>query len=92
MALIAVPEPISCWRSDELGGPGAVTVEIDLSHLVERATDLLTSGCSYLDLGVEDLPLGPAADAVAQLNHDVLHGQGIRIVQGFPVDDLAVAE
>ena len=53
MALIAVPEPISCWRSDELGGPGAVTVEIDLSHLVERATDLLTSGCSYLDLGVE---------------------------------------
>jgi len=92
MALIAVPEPISCWRSDELGGPGAVTVEIDLSHLVERATDLLTSGCSYLDLGVEDLPLGPAADAVAQLNHDVLHGQGIRIVRGFPVDDLAVAE
>ena len=92
MALTATPDPITCWRSDEIGGPAAVTVEIDLSHLVEPAAALLAAGRSYLDLAADDLPLGPAADAVAQLDHDVMHGQGIRIVRGFPVDDLAVAE
>ena len=34
MVLTVDPDPISCWRSDELGGPAAVTVEIDLAHLV----------------------------------------------------------
>lgn len=92
MVLTADPDPVSCWRSDELGGPAAVTVEIDLSHLVEDAADLLASGRTYLDLAREDLPLGPATDAVAQMHHDVMYGQGIRIVRGFPVDDLAIAE
>lgn len=92
MALHAAPDPVTCWRSDELGGPAAVTVEIDLSHLVEQAVKLLASGRTVVDLTPDDLPLGPAADALSQLNHDVMYGQGIRIVRGFPVSNLAVAE
>ena len=92
MAITVSPPPISCWRADELGGPEAVTVEIDLGHLAAPAAALVAAGRTHLDLTADDLPLGPAADAIARLDHDVMHGQGIRIVRGFPVDDLAVAE
>lgn len=92
MAITATPPPASCWRADELGGVAAVTVEIDFSSVVATARELVAAGRTHLDVGAADLPLGPVAESIARLDDEVMHGQGIRIVRGFPVEDLAVAE
>lgn len=86
------PPAIACWRPDTLGGPDAVTVEVDLSSLAERARELVAEGRGHLDVSAEELPLGLATPAIEELDEAVMNGQGIRIVRGFPVDDLAVAE
>lgn len=92
MAFDVSPPGIACWRADALDGPAAVTVDVDFSSMVEPARALVAAGRGHLDVSADELPLGSAAAAVAELDDEVMHGRGIRIVRGFPVDDLAVAE
>ena len=90
-AMTVRPDPRSLWRADELGGPAAVTVDIDFSGVTAAAQRLVAAGAGHLDVGPDDLPLGSAADAIAELDEEVMHGRGIRIVRGFPTDPAVAA-
>ena len=45
-----------------------------------------------MDATADDLPLGALGPLVDELRHEVLHGGGLALLRGFPVDRRTVDE
>ena len=96
MGLLDVDVPTeNLWRGTDLGGTGPVAVDLppaDLADLEVAAVDLASRGVDPVETSAADLPLGTLAPLVDDLRHEVLHGRGVALLRGFPVDRRSVEE
>tara|TARA_B100000029_G_scaffold427186_1_gene436469 strand:- start:45 stop:1097 length:1053 start_codon:yes stop_codon:yes gene_type:complete len=95
-ALLDVEVPTAGrWTAVEVPDPDAVAVDLaddDLTVLEDAAVDLAVRGVDPVDAGPDDLPLGPLAAVVEEVRHVVLHGRGLVLLRGLPVDRRSVDE
>ncbi len=96
MGLLDVDVPVeNLWRGADLGGADPIAVDLppaDLTDLEAAAVDLASRGVDPVETSAVDLPLGALAPLVDDLRHEVLHGRGIALLRGFPVDRRNVEE
>ena len=94
--LLEIPVPrANLWRGANLGGTDAIAIELpdgDLADLEAAAIDLAAQGIDPVDAHPDDLPLGTLEPLVAELRHEVLHGRGLALLRGFPVERRSVDE
>lgn len=86
--------PANLWRSSETGLDAfrlvLPTSQLDpLLGAVRRSMDV---GTPTEDLTAEDLPLGPLAEFVDALGEELRVGSGLRVVGGFPTEELSLDE
>ncbi|MDG2906017.1 MAG: TauD/TfdA family dioxygenase [Acidimicrobiales bacterium] len=96
MGLLNVDVPAeNLWRGADLDGTDPIAVDLppaDLTDLEAAAVDLASRGVDPVETSAADLPLGALAPLVDDLRHEVLHGRGIALLRGFPVDHRNVEE
>ena len=83
------------WTAAEVPDPDTVAVDLaddDLAGLEAAAVDLAHRGVDPVDAGPDDLPLGPLAPLIDEVRHQVLHGRGLVLLRGLPVDRMTVNE
>ena len=95
-ALLEVDVPTDGrWTAAEVSGPDAIAVDLpadDLAVVETAAVDLTARGVDPVDAGPDDLPLGRLVPLVDEVRHEVLHGRGLVLLRGLPVDRLSVDE
>ena len=96
MDLLEIPVPtVNLWRGVDLDGTDAIVTVLpddDLADLEAAAVDLAARGVDPVDATTADLPLGTLGPLVDELRHEVLHGRGLALLRGFPVDRRTVDE
>ena len=92
--LVAVP-PANLWDRTDVPDTDAIAMDLpadDLAELEAAARRLAADGINPVSAGPDDLPLGTLAPLVDRLRTEVLHGRGIALLRGFPVDRCTVDE
>ena len=92
--LVAVP-PANLWDRTDVPDTDAIAMDLpadDLAELEAAARRLAADGINPVSAGPNDLPLGTLAPLVDRLRTEVLHGRGIALLRGFPVDRCMVDE
>ena len=92
--LVAVP-PANLWDRTDVPDTDAIAMDLpadDLAELEAAARRLAADGINPVSAGPNDLPLGTLAPLVDRLRTEVLHGRGIALLRGFPVDRCTVDE
>ncbi len=95
-ALLDVEVPTAGrWTATEVPDTDAIAVDVDpdvLAGLEAAAVALAARGVDPVDAGPDDLPLDRLASLVDEVRHEVLHGRGLVLLRGLPVDRLSVDE
>ena len=79
------------WRSSEVDGIGhfAVDLERETCTILEAAAvKLAAEAFDPTDATLGDLPLGPLTATVERVRKELLHGTGMVLLRGFPVERL----
>ncbi len=96
MDLLDASVPVAnLWRGADLGSTDQIAVDLpntDLEELETAAVDLAARGVDPVDASTADLPLGALEPLLADLRHEVLHGRGLVLLRGFPVERCTVDE
>ena len=96
MDLLEIPVPgANLWRGVDLGGTDAIAIDLpegDLADLETAAVQLAARGIDPVDAAPDDLPLGALEPLMTELRHEVLHGRGLALLRGFPVERRTVDE
>ena len=94
--LLEIPVPtVNLWRGVDLDGTDAIVTVLpddDLADLEAAAVNLAAQGVDPVDATKDELPLGALGPLVDELRHEVLHGRGLALLRGFPVDRRTVDE
>jgi hypothetical protein len=83
------------WDRTDVPDVDAIAVDIpdgDLVDLETAARRLAADGVDPVTTGPDDLPLGALTTLVDDLRTEILHGRGIVLLRGFPVDRCTVDE
>lgn len=64
----------------------------DLDPLIDSVRSIVGSGQDLDTIEAEDVVLGPLRVFIEELRYELLHGQGMALVDGFPVDSLSEPE
>ena len=92
--LVTIPAA-NLWDRSDVPDVDAIAVDIpagDLADLEAAARRLTADGVDPVETGPDDLPLGALASLVDDLRTEVLHGRGIALLRGFPVERCTVDE
>ena len=92
--LVAV-SPANLWDRTDVPDTDAIAMDLpadDLAELEAAARRLAADGINPVSAGPDDLPLGALAPLVDRLRTEVLHGRGIALLRGFPVQRCTVDE
>ncbi len=87
-------DPAATWRSGErdLDSFRRTLPADGVDELITTVKSLRSErGVEAIDVETveaDDLPLGSLTESIAQLRHELLHGSGFALVDGFPVDRL----
>jgi len=100
ISLIATPylQPVdhpSNWRGPDFASLDDIGLTLDdrqLAALDNALAQIRSAGLTLDAVEKGDVDLSPIADDLAQIEHEILHGRGIVIVRGFPVDDYPLAD
>ena len=91
-------EPIAhpaAWRADDIGSLDAIAFDLEKRHLdaMENALAAIQrQGKALSDITSDDFAMPAIADELAGLRDLLLHGRGLLLVRGWPVDRLSVDE
>lgn len=90
----SVPERFR-WRGEDFSTKEDVTVDLN-KDLVQAAIPIVqavaATGRTVTDLTHDDIPLDSFAESLSVLREEILHGRGMAILRGFPVDELSQDE
>ena len=92
--LVTIPSA-NLWDRADVPDVATIAVDIpagDLAGLEAAARRLAADGINPVSAGPDDLPLGALAPLVDRLRTEVLHGRGIALLRGFPVQRCTVDE
>ena len=92
--LVTIPAA-NLWDRSDVPDVDAIAVDIpagDLADLEAAARRLAADDVDPVEAGPDDLPLGALASLVDDLRTEVLHGRGIALLRGFPVERCTVDE
>ena len=92
--LVTIPAA-NLWDRTDVPDVDAIAVDIpagDLADLEAAARRLAADDVDPVEAGPDDLPLGALASLVDDLRTEVLHGRGIALLRGFPVERCTVDE
>jgi len=92
--LVTIPAA-NLWDRTDVPDVDAIAVDIpagDLADLEAAARRLAADDVDPVEAGPGDLPLGALAPLVDDLATEVLHGRGIALLRGFPVERCTVDE
>ncbi|MBQ90082.1 MAG: taurine catabolism dioxygenase TauD [Acidimicrobiaceae bacterium] len=89
-----LPEPASSghWRGSAVAGIEDFAVDLDpadAATLEAAAHRWATAGKDPVEAEPEDLPVGDLAPTLEAIRNEVLHGSGMVLLRGFPVDRLS---
>ena len=90
--LVTIPAA-NLWNRTDVPDVDAIAVDIpagDLADLEAAARRLAADGVDPVEAGPGDLPLGALASLVDDLRAEVLHGRGIAVLRGLPVERCTV--
>ena len=83
------------WTAETLGSKEAVCFDLEARHLdaIDAAVRAVTGGGLELStITRADFNLDPIATDIAALEDELLHGRGLLVIRGFPVDRYSLAE
>jgi len=92
--LVTIPAA-NLWDRADVPDVDAIAVNIpagDLADLEAAARQLAADSVDPVEAGPDDLPLGALASLVDDLRAEVLHGRGIAVLRGLPVERCTVEE
>jgi hypothetical protein len=83
------------WRGQDFKSKDDVAVDLDAALVraaIPEIRAVAATGRNATELGMDDLAFSALAPSMAELREQILHGRGMAILRGFPVDDLNQAE
>jgi len=86
---------ITQWRGKDFRSKDDVAVDLDpnkVSAVMPAIQAVLSSGKEITSLTLQDVPIESFADQLMELRDLILHGRGLAILRGFPVDDYSEDE
>lgn len=95
MAFEQVVDHPSAWRGADFGSVDDVSFELTPAHLEGLDTALRSvheAGLTIDEVEKEHFDLSAIADDLASIEHDILHGRGIVMLRGFPVEDYSLED
>lgn len=85
----------AAWKSADFASEDDYAFDLDDRHLRALAADLAEAkktANDVQDLTAEHFPLADIADDLADVRETLLHGRGLVLMRGFPVDDFSVED
>lgn len=94
MAFAKVPE-VTQWKAADFASKEDVTIDLDpsaVAALLPSVRALAATGRVLVEIEPDDLPMPALETALSSVRETVLHGRGMVILRGFPVDELSQSE
>lgn len=90
------PIPAAClWRRADLPQPDSFAIDLDenaLADLIDASNRLVARGRRVETVDWRELPVDALGSLLDELRSELMHGRGLVLLRGFPVDRLPVQE